>query len=275
LVPWKKAENPPLRADCQGNSGRKQWGRKENIVHQPTQKNRAFTIGIITGSGPEAGLDLWGKILQRNQLHRGNAFSGDLDAPRVVIVSEPQLGLSMDLAANNDQVWDSLRQTIMQIAPQVDAYAIACNTLNWYQPQIETLQVTAEFISFQTVLQTYIKHNRCRKIGLLGAAPVMDMGAYSAYRSLAHLVEVEIPSDPAALHALIHDVKRLGSSHPSLAPRFAEILAPMQSEQIFLACTELPLISGAATPKHLVDVTALVADTLAVRALEAQKGGKG
>jgi aspartate racemase len=235
-------------------------------MSQPGSKARATTIGIIAGSGPEAGIDLWSKILLRNQALRGADFSGDLDAPRVVIVSEPQLGLSMDLATNAGVVWDSLRHTIDQIAPQVDAYAIACNTLNWYAPQITALALSAEFISFQTVLQAYISKNNYRKIGLLAAGPVMELGEYSAYRALTAMVDVETPADPHGLHALIHDVKRLGSSDPSLAPRFAEILAAMESEHILLACTELPLIACHVPGKQLIDVTELVADALAIRA---------
>lgn len=42
------------------------------------------SIGIVAGSGPEAGIDLWSKILARNQVLLGTKFRGDLDAPRVM-----------------------------------------------------------------------------------------------------------------------------------------------------------------------------------------------
>lgn len=41
------------------------------------------SIGILSGSGPEAGVDLWGKILAANRALLGSAYRGDIDAPRV------------------------------------------------------------------------------------------------------------------------------------------------------------------------------------------------
>lgn len=111
-----------------------------------TDHYRRATIGIITGSGPEAGLDLWSKILARNQSALSSRFQGDLDAPRAVVLSEPLLGLSMELEQNEEIVWASLRQTIAAISVQVDAFAIACNTLNWFAPRIGALELPAEFV---------------------------------------------------------------------------------------------------------------------------------
>ncbi|ARE83124.1 Asp/Glu/Hydantoin racemase [Roseovarius mucosus] len=225
------------------------------------------TIGIVAGSGPEAGIDLWAKILRRNAAALGPAFRGDLDAPRVVVLSEPQLGLSMDLAANEGTVWDAMQSTATRIAGQSDAWAIACNTLNWFAPRIASLELPAEFVSFPGVVADWVASSGLRRIGLLGAAPVTEMGAWSAYRDLAGLVEIETPADRAVLQDLIHDVKRLGSADPDLRPRFARIVEAMQAETLLLACTELPLIADVSTSKTLVDVTDLVADALVARSL--------
>lgn len=228
---------------------------------------RRPTIGIVAGSGPEAGIDLWAKILRRNAAVMGTAFRGDLDAPRVVVLSEPQLGLSMDLAANEGPVWEAMQSTVTRIAGQSDAWAIACNTLNWFAPRIAELKLTAEFVSFPSVVADWIAASGLRRLGLLGAAPVTEMGAWSAYRHLAGLVEIETPADRAALQDLIHDVKRLGSADPGLRPRFARIVEAMQADSLLLACTELPLIADISTSKTLVDVTDLVADALVARSL--------
>lgn len=228
--------------------------------------SRRPTIGILTGSGPEAGLDLWRKVLTRNAERLGPAFRGDLDAPRVAILSEPTLGLSMDLAANEAAVWDSLVASARALTAEADHWAIACNTLNWYAPRIEALGLPAEFLSFQSVLEEWIARTGITRLGLLGAAPVTEMGEWSAYRGLARLVEVEGPRDAAALHALIHDVKRLGSEDPGLRPRLAAIVETVQADTVLLACTELPLITGIETGKRLVDVTDLVAEALVARA---------
>jgi len=225
------------------------------------------TIGIVAGSGPEAGLDLWAKVLRHNQAAFGAAFRGDLDAPRVVAVSEPDLGLSMDLAANDAAVWAALRRVLSALSPQVDAFAIACNTLNWYAPRIAALDLDAEFISFQSAIADWIGRTGTARVALLGAAPVTAMGDWSAYRDLRDLVEVEVPADSAALHRLIEDVKRLGSAEATLRPRFKALVESLSSDVVLLACTELPLIADIGTDRTLVDVTDLVAAKLAERSL--------
>lgn len=225
------------------------------------------SIGIVAGSGPEAGIDLWAKVLIRNQEMLGSYFSGDLDAPRVPILSEPSLGLSMDLQENEVVVWESLKKAIANMSVQADAYAIACNTLNWYAPRIEALNLPGEFVSFQNALQQWIKDNQIPRIALLGAAPVTSLGPWSAYRDLKDIVEIETPADPMVLHELILDVKRLGSRNETLRPRFLDLVEGLSCEHVILACTELPLIADISTSKTLVDVTELVANVLVDRSM--------
>ncbi|WP_235931138.1 aspartate/glutamate racemase family protein [Paracoccus xiamenensis] len=207
-------------------------------------------------------MDLWSKVLRKNADAFGADFGGDTDAPRVIVVSEPELGLSMDLARNEAEVWAAMQRSLAVLAPQVDAFAIACNTLNWYAPKIQALDLTARLLSFQSVLTGWIEKTGISRVALLGAAPVTEMGEWSAYRFLDTLIDVERPADPAALHELIHDVKRLGSHNASLRPRFADLVNALDADHVLLACTELPLIAEIATDKQLVDMTDLVADAL-------------
>ncbi len=226
------------------------------------------TIGIVSGSGPEAGIDLLAKVLRHNQDLLGSEFAGDLDAPRVVLISEPLLGRSMDLERYENEVWEALRSTVEAMDPHVDTYAIACNTLNWFEPQLRQLGTQASFVSFQSVVLAWLKQNSCAEVGLLGAAPVTDMGEWSAYRSVADQVRVETPANSESLHQLIYDVKRVGSSDPAHRRRFESLLSDMSADTVLLACTELPLLGEVETDKTLVDVTDLVAFELATRSLQ-------
>lgn len=225
------------------------------------------SIGIIAGSGPEAGIDLWAKIIRRNAEALGSSFRGDIDAPRVTVLSEPVLGMSMELPRHEVLVWEALKGTAAAMSVQADHWAIACNTLNWFAPRIAKLGLPTGFVSFQEVLEDWLDKTGLTRIGLLGAAPVTDMGEWSAYRELATKVLVETPADAVALHDLIHDVKRLGSGHASLRPRLLQIVEAMKAESLLLACTELPLIADIPTAKRLVDVTDLVAEALVARSL--------
>lgn len=222
-------------------------------------------IGIITGSGPEAGLDLWGKVLRASRKQQGDRFRGDLDAPNVTIFSEPALGLSMELEANDSVVWSCLKDAAQAMAQRVDYYAIACNTLNYYQPQLEALRLPAKLIAFADVALEYLQANRIERIALLGARPVTDLGPWSHYRTLAEHVDIELPNAATAqrLHQLIYDVKTVGGQVAGIRERFREILNALESDCVLLACTELPLIPLEPGTKPVVDVTDLVAHKLA------------
>lgn len=232
-------------------------------MHTSTSSRRK--IGIITGSGPEAGIDLWNKLLQANRRIHGDGYRGDLDAPAVTIISEPALGLSMELEQNDAVVWECLRSAATALAQRVDYYAIACNTLNHYQPQLEALGLPARLVSFADVVLGYLRGNAIDNVALLGARPVTDLGPWSHYRKLAEHVRVELPRPRQAheLHQLIYDVKSYGGQRAETQENFRALLGELQSETVLLACTELPLIPLVQDRKRIVDVTELVACRLA------------
>ncbi|MFF7707326.1 aspartate/glutamate racemase family protein [Pseudomonas sp. NPDC007930] len=229
-------------------------------------------LGIITGSGPEAGMDMWAKLLVENRRRLGPRFRGDIDAPALRLVSDPELGLSMELETTEDQVWLALRDAICALDGQVAAFAIACNTLNLFAERIAGLRLQSEFVSFQGVVHAWAAEQGIQQLCVLGGRQVAELGAWSAYRALAGQVRCEPVPDAAALHQLIYDIKTHGAEHPGLAARFdtllagigsdTVLLAGIGSDTVLLACTELPLLNGLNTSKNLVDVTQLVAQAL-------------
>ena len=229
------------------------------------QVNRA-KLGIITGSGPEAGVDMWQKILAANKHMMQEGFQGDLDAPNVSIISEPQLGLSMELEKNDAIVWQNLARVAQQLATQVDYYAIACNTLNYYQPQLEALGLSAKLVSFGDVLKHKILTEGLTKVALLGSDSVTNLGTWSPYRQLKDVVQVEVPKADSGLHQLIYDVKTYGGAKADIVARFTKLVDELEADVVLLACTELPLIP-IQTHKQLMDVTELVAEEMVALSL--------
>ncbi len=225
------------------------------------QANRA-RLGIITGSGPEAGLDMWHKVLRANKHLMGDRFKGDLDAPTVNIISEPLLGLSMELAQNDLKVWQTLSRAANEVALKADYYAIACNTLNYYQPHLDGLALTSKLVSFGDVVQQKLELEGIKKVALLGSDSVTDLGDWSPYRQLKEVAEVEVPDPSLGLHQLIYDVKTHGGNTDDIVSRFSELVDSLDADLVLLACTELPLIP-IKTEKRLIDVTDLVAQELA------------
>jgi aspartate racemase len=229
---------------------------------------RRARIGIITGSGPEAGLDLWGKVLRANRSLLGSRYAGDLSAPEVTIRSVPTLGLSMDLERNHDTVWAVLRETAVELAPFADVYGIACNTLNCFEPDLTEIGLPARLITVAEVCRRYVTTHAVERPALLGSRQTMSLGPWSAYRGLAEFgMEFETPEDHDELHSIIHWVKTHGPAHGEARRRFRNLIARLESPAVFLACTELPLIVQPMEGKRLIDVSDLLAQALAYLAL--------
>ncbi len=224
---------------------------------------RGPRIGIVTGSGPEAGIDLWQKILDENRLDVGPAFRGDIDAPNVTILSIPELGHSMDLPDTKDEVWASLSVACEQIAQRVDVFAIACNTLYAFEEAIGELELSATLLSPVDSVAAEAKRRGLETIGLLAAGPVMDLEhGSSPYGRLADTLSIELPKDRAGLHEVIKEVKVHGGSTPSIAREFASIVSELSADTAALACTELPLIDATGIDVSFIDPTQLLARDL-------------
>ncbi|MFF1828526.1 aspartate/glutamate racemase family protein [Paenarthrobacter sp. NPDC058040] len=237
-------------------------------------KNPSATrLGIIAGSGPEAGIDLWAKVLHHNRAMLGAMYEGDIHAPHVVITSIPELGYSMELEEREEQVWDALEHAARQISPHVDYYVIACNTLNYFADRLDALQLEAQLITpSQVVIEELrrLNHPVDQGVALLGSRQTMDLGRWSSYAGLADHFSVELPAQTETLHHLIYDVKVAGGSTPDIEREFLALCASLQSDVVLQACTELPLIEVDSTRagKRLIDVSDLLARVLAIKSVE-------
>ena len=219
-------------------------------------------IGIITGSGPEAGVDLWQKVLDENKNFLQSSYHGDLDAPNVTILSVPELGHSMELEKNYESVWQTLKTAVTDICQRVDYFVIACNTLNVYSKEIEELGLKDKFLSTLDVIEEYIQENELDNVAIIGALPVIQMGEYSVFKPLNERFNVEVPKNFRKVHKLIYDVKKYSGESHNVINDFRYILDDIKSQDIFLACTELPLIKLKFANKNLIDVTQLLAQKL-------------
>lgn len=219
-------------------------------------------IGIITGSGPEAGVDLWQKVLKHNKDILKENFKGDLDAPNVTILSVPELGHSMELEKNYDMVWNTLKNAVRDICERVDYFVIACNTLNLYANRIKEIGYEEKFISTLKVVEEYIIDKSLEQACIIGALPVLEMKEYSVFTPLNQKYNIEVPKNFKKVHQLIYDVKKFGGHEHKVINDFRYIVDKIKSNNIFLACTELPLIKLKFADKNLIDVTDLLARKL-------------
>lgn len=230
-------------------------------------------VGIIAGSGPEAGQDLWTKLLDLRRAELGTHYRGDLDAPQVKILSLPILGLSMDMDRHADVVWPALNRAAEEMANTCCAYTIACNTLHYFADRLKKISGGC-FVSVQDTVRDELRSRGTRRVALLGASPVLSLG-WSPYTCLRDEFDLEL-ADGKVLDDLIYAVKTVGRSTPELSGELMRILVSMKSEVVVLGCTELPLIKLLTTRHAVVDVTSLLARRL-LRALRdsdmASEGG--
>lgn len=218
-------------------------------------------IGIIAGSGPDAGIDLWSKILRATRREGADAYSGDTDAPEVTIRSIPKLGLSMNLALHRNEVRSVLLNTVREVSEVSDYFCIACHTLHCFAPEILALRCSARFVSIVDVTCDYVKHHQYRDVALISSSATAKAHLYA---SLGRHCNVETTASYGRVDQLILDFKKNPTNVTPLARTMVDIVHSLQAKTVILACTELPMMLPIPLKgKTLVDPTTLLATQLA------------
>jgi len=231
-------------------------------------------IGIIGGSGPEAGADVFLKVLALHRSKLGTLYRSDRDAPNILLMSVAGLGgprTSIDLEPGNpegtyDESLKSLIETVEKMLPLVDAFCLACNTLHAMEPLIrETLFFRSKDQSmFVSMIGATIRACQDRlvkrgqestKISILGGPATMDLSknSRSSYkRLLEELGEDTIHIVPSSgvrvLQNIIWQIKDDGRPPTSgeALEAYKSLLKELATHHgvsiCILACTELPLI---------------------------------
>ena len=220
-------------------------------------------IGIICGSGPEAGIDLWTKILHLRRAAMGDLYRGDIDAPSLKIVSIPLLGLSMSMDVHGNTVRKLLIEAAVELANDCTVFAVACNTLHSFQDELSEIG-ESKFVSIVDTVKLELEAKQVHEFALLGASPVMELSHWSPFASLRDKYEIET-ADPAELDNLIYEIKTKGSASADLTGRLMNTIEQLESELVVLACTELPMVKPIVSTHTLVDVTSLLANQLLER----------
>lgn len=252
---------------------------------------RKKVIGIIGGSGPEAGADLFGKILTLHRKRLGSGYRSDRDAPDILLMSVSGIGgprTAIDIDPNNQTgtYQDSLSalvDAVRKIVPLVDAFAVACNTIHIFEPHIRaTLRemgcapsVFVSMISSSTdaCRKVIADDGGVAKISLFGGPVTMDLDGKSSYRSLvedlgADRVYRPPPSATSVVQRVIWQIKEHGTVMEDGAEfhEYKGLLNDVVSHGVrvcVLACTELPLIDHRGlSDVQFIDPTEVVANVL-------------
>lgn len=191
----------------------------------------------------------------------GSLYRGDIDAPHVVIVSDPVLGHSMDLRSHKDFVLRHLEDAVLTVDKNADVYAIACITLHYFLPQIGRLSRTGTLVSAIDPIVAYAEKSSLNQIAVISAES-LPREESPLLKRLNEFVSVELPSDPGLVHALVLDIKRLGGMNRDVVSRFRRLVDSLNSETVMLACTDLPLVQTTIRGRQIIDCTQLLAESL-------------
>src|SRR5260370_31514830 len=161
-------------------------------------------IGILSGSGPNAGLDLWGKILEENRLSLGDEYRGDIDAPYLVILSSPELGLSMQLDDNFYKLMPHFKEVVQQLARLVDYFSIACHTLHCFSDEVSSMGLASQFVSIADICVNEVAQRGFTRVGVLGTSHTLNFDKYPFLSDLRRQSEVEMPPNSGEVDHLIY-----------------------------------------------------------------------
>lgn len=217
-------------------------------------------IGILTGNSPESGLMLWNDFLEQFRNIYNNLT--DVLMPEVLVHSLPQMGLSMELAEREDEVWLQIEEAIKQLLKNgCKLITLACNTTIYFEPKISKLckAHNARFVSIAEACLPAIKEQTLEsdkdslRVGLVGIGPVVDFeGGYSGYEKQFTAEGIEaVPCDATDLAYLI---KSIGThKKPEAGINKLSLLIEKQLDNtavVVLSLTEVSLIYRKGSKKH-------------------------
>ena len=145
-------------------------------------------IGIIGGSGPEAGILLAQALVDAKKAFLGASYKTDKDAPHFTLYSVPPIGgphLPEEFVPGStarNELWCNLRSILRNVAPNVDFICIACNTciflkaiyVNFCLHYQKVRVVSCEFVSIIDATLLEVKRRGYSSLRIFGSKVITN-----------------------------------------------------------------------------------------------------
>ncbi len=236
-----------------------------------------FSIAILTGNAPESGMLLMQRTLDLIRQRFVHHCLGDVSLPRIEVVSEPVLGLTMELDTRRDQIKPELEKILHRMCRnRPTVLALACNTTHFFTPLIRRVcdQYGVHFVSMPEAIGERMRAAGAQQVALVGTRFVADFTlGLSAYKEALTGLEVVPASEEvlAQLTEIAYMVKQYGARRQELA-QLRATLAGVPQDTIVVALTELSMLLAlekssekARGAKRLLDPLQIYAEALAAR----------
>lgn len=204
------------------------------------------TIGILTGNPCDSGLELCASVNAHvRRLLKTNSL-GDVSMPKIVMVSTPQIGISMEM----DQREAPLRKALLQgvddlLAAGAKILAHPAHTTHYFAPDISAraAEKGARFLSMTELTAAKLRLSRIKETALLGTKFVTDLTQqWSVYKNAFEGLSVHTPSEAGwkKIHDLGYEVQQKGPT-PLCFNWMRDLLreeVPTSCRHVVLAMTE-------------------------------------
>jgi aspartate/glutamate racemase len=198
--------------------------RWADIVRQRSESNDGWhwgvreyqTIGILTGNPSDSGLDLCNSLNTHLRTLMGDNSLGDVSMPKIVIVSTPQIGISMEMDRREAPLRKALLGAVDELcAAGANFITHPAHTTHYFAPDIaeRAAEKGARFLSMVEVTVAKLRWMQVKEIALLGTKYVTDFSEkWSIYSDAFKGIKVHLPSPQGwrKIHDLGYEVQQRG-----------------------------------------------------------------
>lgn len=196
-------------------------------------------IGIVGGMGPEATLDLFGKLIRHTD--------AACDAEHIRVYIDCHTGVpdrTRAILEGGESPVPYIAESVEKLAAMgAELLLIPCNTSHYYYDEIAALSPVPVMHMIRTTAEA-LKAEGVRRVGILATDGTLRSGVYQRELSACGIASVcPEGEDQVAVMRLIYDgIKANAPTFDTAAVRRAiDTLRAQGAERIVLGCTELPV----------------------------------
>lgn len=238
------------------------------------------TIGVLTGNPSDSGWDLCAAMNVHVRKLLGKNSLGDVSMPKIVVISTPQIGISMEMDRREAPLRKALLRAVDELcAAGAKILAHPAHTTHYFAPQIaeHAAKKGARFLSMAEATADWLRFKGVTEIALLGTKYVTDLedqeGQWSVYRDAFKKLNVHTPSPEGwkKVHDLGYEVQQTGGTTSLCFNWMRDLLkdeVPPSCKYVVLAMTEFaPVVRHLKTrgrrDKILIDPVDIYAEAIA------------
>lgn len=209
------------------------------------------TIGILTGNPCDSGLDLCNSINKHIRDLLGKNSLGDVSMPKIVFLSAPHIGISMEMDRREVPLLRELVRAVDELCESgAQIIAHPAHTTHYFAVDMAARaeQKGARFISMVDATVGNLRRRRIDEIALLGTKYVTDFTqSWSVYKHAFEEFVVHVPSPGGCkkIHDIGYEVQQRGAT-PLCFNWMRDLLrdeVPKGCKHVLLAMTEFsPII---------------------------------